>query len=399
MTIQDIITEFGGHYINQGQNMARLYTLLHAKSTTDSLLATTPTDDTIWRAAKASIGSVLQPFQKGWTPQGTATMEPISIAQYRMKVDSEEYPDDLKTSWLGFLADGNLDRKTWPFIRWFVEVLLLPKAKEEYELDAVWGGKRKEPTAGTPGKTYEVLNGLALAKNQAVLDGKTTPIALGAWDTDDKVLVQQFEEFVDSFPEEYKGAQMLIGVNKTIERRYLRGYRALYGPNANYQDTNGVVDFSNCTIVGLPSMRNSDSIWATPKGNARKLMKETANKEQIRIEGVDRLVKMFTDWFSGVGFVLGELIFTNDQDLGKPVIDNISPLAAGTAGGTSITITGREFTGTTEVTLGGTACTNVVVVNDRKITCDTPAKAADSYTINIVNAFGNTDSTDEIVVS
>ncbi|GHE64900.1 IPT/TIG domain-containing protein [Roseivirga thermotolerans] len=399
MTITDILAEFGAYYINQGQNMARLYTLLHAKSATDALLATTPTDDTVWRAAKASIGSVMQPFQKGWTPKGDPTMEPLAISQYRMKVDCEQYPDELKVSWLGFLADGNLDRKTWPFIRWFVEVLLLPKAKEEYELEAVWGGKRKEPTAGTAGEAYQVMDGLHIARNRAVLDGKTDPISLGAWDTDDKVLVQQFEEFVDGIPHKYKGAQMLIGVNETIQTRYLRGKRALYGKDTDFAGSNLKIDYSNLTIVGLPSMKDSPAIWATPMGNARKLMKETANMSQIRIESVDRLVKLFTDWFSGVGFVLGEYIFTNDLDLGKPVIDSISPLAAVTAGGTAITIEGREFTGTTAVTLGGTACTSVVVVNDRKITCVTPAKSAGDYTINIVNGFGNTTSVDEITVS
>tara|TARA_R110001599_G_scaffold332511_1_gene547991 strand:- start:34134 stop:35333 length:1200 start_codon:yes stop_codon:yes gene_type:complete len=399
MTITDILTEFGAYYINSGQNMSRLYTLLHAKSATDQMLATTPTDDTVWRAAKASISSVMQPFQKGWTPKGTATMEPLSITQYKMKIDSEEYPDDLEVSWLGFLADNNTDRKVWPFVRWFVEVLLLPKAKEEYELDAVYFGKRKEPTAGTAGETYEVMDGILHARNQAILNSVTSPIAIGAWDSSDSVLVTQMEEFVDGFNAKYKNATMLAGVNETIHRRFLRGYRAKYGANANFTDTNSKVDFSNVTLVGLPSMIGSDAIWATPMGNARKLMKKTANMSQIRIENVDRLVKMYTDWFSGVGFVLGELIFTNDLDLGKPVIDAITPLAAATAGGTALTITGREFTGTTSVKLDTTACTSVVVVNDRTITCVTPADDAGDYTVSITNAYGTTVSVDEVTVS
>lgn len=399
MTINDILTEFGAYYINSGQNMSRLYTLLHAKSTTDMLLATTPTDETVWRAAKASITSVLQPFQKGWTPKGIAAMEPLSISQYKMKIDSEEYPDDLEISWLGFLADNSTDRKTWPFVRWFVEVLLLPKAKEEYELDAVYFGKRKEPTAGTAGETFEVMDGILTARNKAILDGKTAPINLGAWDADDEVLVDQMEEFVDGLNHKYKNAMMLAGVNETIHRRYLRGKRKKYGKDTDYQGSNSKVDFSNITLVGLPSMIGSDAIWATPMGNARKMMKKTANMNSIRVENVDRLVKMYSDWFSGSGFVLGELIFTNDLDLGKPVIDSVEPLVAGTAGGTGITITGREFTGTTAVQLDGTACTNVVVVNDREITADTPAKSGGTYSVSITNGYGTTASDDEIVVS
>jgi hypothetical protein len=46
------------------------------------------------------------------------------------------------------------------------------------------------------------------------------------------------------------------------------------------------------------------------------------------------------------------------------------------AGGQSVTITGTDFTGATAVTIGGTAATNVTVVNATTITATTPAGAA-----------------------
>lgn len=379
--------------------MARLFQLLRAPSTTDTVLQSVVTDDTEWRAAKASIGKVLQPFQKGWTPKGVATMEPLTIKQFKMKVDAEEYPDDLEVTWLGFLADNDLDRKTWPFIRWFVETMLIPQAKEDYELDAIYFGKRKEPTAGTAGQTFEVMDGILHARNKAILDGKTSAIAIGAWDADDALLVDQFEEFVDTINKEYRNARMFLGVNEDIERRFYRGYRKKYGTHANFEDTKGVVDFSNIRLKGLPSMRGSDAIWATPIGNARRMLKKTQNMNNIRIENVDRLVKMFSDWFSGAGFVLGELIFTNDLDLGAPVIDSMTPLTAGTGGGDTITAEGREYTGVTGVTLGGTACTNIVITHDRKLSFDTPAKTAGTYSVVVTNAYGSTTADDQITVA
>ena len=59
-----------------------------------------------------------------------------------------------------------------------------------------------------------------------------------------------------------------------------------------------------------------------------------------------------------------------------PTVTSISPSSGTTLGGTSVTITGTNFTGATAVTIGGTAATGVVVVNATTITAITPAHAA-----------------------
>jgi len=56
-----------------------------------------------------------------------------------------------------------------------------------------------------------------------------------------------------------------------------------------------------------------------------------------------------------------------------PNISSISPSSGGILGGTSVTLTGTDFTGATLVTFGGTPATSLNVVNDTTITCITPA--------------------------
>ena len=141
MTIADIIAEFGAYYINQGQNATRLVQLLYRPAVTDQLFRSIVTDDTVYRASQTRLGRILQPFQKGWTPVGTMSATPIEIPQFKMKADLQETPDDLEATWLGFLADDSLDRKTWPFVRWFIEVHCLPQIQEDYELYEVYGGQ------------------------------------------------------------------------------------------------------------------------------------------------------------------------------------------------------------------------------------------------------------------
>ena len=61
--------------------------------------------------------------------------------------------------------------------------------------------------------------------------------------------------------------------------------------------------------------------------------------------------------------------------LAPPTITNVSPASGPVAGGTKITITGTNFTGTTSVTVGAIAAKNVVVVSSSSITAITPANS------------------------
>lgn len=314
--IADIITEFGNYYINQGQNMTRVVKQLNQRSETEELFTTVVTDDTVWRGAQASIDRVLQPFQKAWTPISTLTLTPEEIRQYRQKIDFEGHPDDLEATWLGFLTDNELDRKAWPFVRWFIEEHLIPKSKEDYELSEVFAGEYAAPTPGTAGAAGTSMNGVKTIINNHVTSGRITPITMGAIPTDKTLIVKYFEDFADQINDKYWGIPMEVGCSKKVLRDFSRGYRELYGKDTDYsENTSGKVDMTNLTLKGVASHNGSDKIWATPKSNAVRLVKKTQNMNRVRVENVDRLLKMYSDFSSGVGFIIPEVVFTNDQDL------------------------------------------------------------------------------------
>ena len=64
-----------------------------------------------------------------------------------------------------------------------------------------------------------------------------------------------------------------------------------------------------------------------------------------------------------------------------PIVTNVNPFTGPTAGGTSVTITGANFTGVTGVTFGGTAATDVSVVNATTITCTSPSGSIGSASV------------------
>lgn len=315
MNIQDIITEYGAYYISDKtkQNVSRILKQIHAPTVTSTLLTPFLTDDTIYRAAEARIGRILQPFQKAFTKIDAFSIIPTSIEQFKMKADIEESPDDLEGNWLGFLAGDSIDRKDWPFIRWFIEVYLIPRMKEDEEMNEIYNGVFVAPTPGIAGAAGTSMNGLRKQITDGIASGRMNPIVTGAPDADDRVWVEQIETFADGITAKYQGVSMQLAMNQTLERRFFRGYRAKYGQNANYKDTQGKVDFTNLSIIGLPSMIGSNRIWCTPKENALALGKKTANMNAFHIESNKRLVSMFTDYWKGVGFLIPEIVFVNDQ--------------------------------------------------------------------------------------
>jgi len=102
-------------------------------------------------------------------------------------------------------------------------------------------------------------------------------------------------------------------------------------------------------------------------------------------------------WATGQTVPLDEI----DETYGMPTVTAIAPANGGIAGGTAVTITGTNFvrgsqvipggeeeTATATVTIGGVACTNVVVVDDETITCDSGAHAAGAADVIVTTPAG-----------
>jgi uncharacterized delta-60 repeat protein len=71
-----------------------------------------------------------------------------------------------------------------------------------------------------------------------------------------------------------------------------------------------------------------------------------------------------------------------------PTVAAISPNSGSAAGGTSVTITGNNFSAPATVTINNVPATNVVVSNSTTITCTTPAGTAGSASVLVTTAGG-----------
>lgn len=71
-----------------------------------------------------------------------------------------------------------------------------------------------------------------------------------------------------------------------------------------------------------------------------------------------------------------------------PGLSGVNPTSGPAGGGTSVTISGANFTSGATITFGGTAASNVIVVNASTITATTPAHAAGAVSVAVRNSDG-----------
>ncbi len=80
--------------------------------------------------------------------------------------------------------------------------------------------------------------------------------------------------------------------------------------------------------------------------------------------------------------------FTYVAPATAPTITAVSPARGPTTGGTSVTITGTNFTGASAVSFGGTAATAFTVNSATSITATTPARAAGAADVSVTTPDG-----------
>lgn len=310
LILTDLKTAFGNYYLKNQQNMNRLLSLMKQKTFTPSLCTTVITEETKWRASKAVIGSIVQSFQKGFTPKGNITFTPRDFDIFNLKIDMEMYPDDIKGSWLGFLEGmDEQERAKWPFIRYAIEVHVLPQREQDLELLEYYKGVRVNPTAGTAGTTGASMNGI----RKLITDGDPNDLALGTITVSN--IFDKVEEASDKVPDMYKSTPMHVMMAPKWERAYWRDKRNTHGGDTNFKEGSvRSVDFSpNLNIVGVPSMAGTDDMIIMPKTNLIHLRRPGGYKAP-KVEEAKREVFFMTDWWEAFAIALDELVWYHNQD-------------------------------------------------------------------------------------
>lgn len=304
--------EFGKYVNNE-----RLQIMKDLMGTTESIryMSTIMTDKTEVRAQQAAIDSVLQQFVPFWTPKSKSTFTPLTIKNFKCKINVQIKPSDIMEDILGYLYDENLDPKDMPIVRYILYQLIFPKLAEERE-QALAVGVYKENQASQDGGTASAaldcmdgyvtqLKALKTAENEKVtwlLDGETLS-------TDGEALLAQIDKAVDQVKPLYRNKTMFVHADPDLVIKYSRAYREKYPWLKNQDGEKVKIDFTNFTFAPLEGMRGTGVFFITPKENFKHLMSKDPQRTSIRMETNHYNVDIMAEWWEACGFWLAEAIF------------------------------------------------------------------------------------------
>jgi hypothetical protein len=322
--VADLKQEFGT-FLNVQRNLDILASIFIGF--TSSKYMTTKLAVTEFRAGQALITSVVQQFTSEWTPSRGTKFTPITIKNRHHKINFPIKPADILDTYIMYLYDEGLSPDQMPITKYIMSTLLQPKILMDIEMRMVHKGRFVEvdldevvpngpatpPEEGMDG--FETIlvdayahKGTPLGYNINFYEGKP---GFNLFTSSDEDVLAHFNGFVDWISPIYGVTPMHIFCSKEAYKRYKRAYKNKYGQNSGDKNFGeDIIDFSNNTLVPLDGMYASPVFYATPTENYIKLRYKNQPPAIINdVQKSDYTVKVFGEFWLGVGFAIGEAVF------------------------------------------------------------------------------------------
>ena len=307
--VDDVKAELGP-YLSQGNNLDVLQELYQGFTTSKHLNWKRAVTE--YKAVESeATDHVIQQFKKEWTPRGGTNFVPLKIKNYRHKVDFAINPAEVGESWLFHLYDESLTPDQMPITRYIIDKVLLPKIGEDMEFIT---GKAKFVEGSE--KTEETMNGIEtqLVEAKKTLDKHIHfyADAKNLLEATDAEVLAMIDDFVASIAPLYKSKQMPVFMSADVYLKYKRAYKAKWGEKSGTEKVNfgeDRVDFSNCYLQTLDCLHGSPIVFSTPPQNFVGLRHKNPPQFITDIQKHDREVRIYIEFWYGVGFLLGEAVF------------------------------------------------------------------------------------------
>jgi hypothetical protein len=317
--VSEINTEFGTYLSNQATKMKIFKDLLRPTESRQYMTKVLAINE--WRDAKAKITSVVQGFIAKWTPLGKAKMTPLKIVNHHHKVNLPIVPDDITGGYLTYLYNEGVTPDQMPVTRYLIDELLRPRIDDDIEYKLIASGVYEEiiessVTEGEIGQaTGKSMDGfLTILREQKLLVGTGmnffTPSIAFSYDNS-VAFFEDFGTWVKQTNPVLAKVGMNVFVDPDMDETRRKKYREMF-PLSKEADMNKTkIDFSNLTIIPLENMRGTGTMFTTPKENFIELhhINEAAGATKLFLQLRDYEVRIFAEFWLGVGFAMAEWVF------------------------------------------------------------------------------------------
>lgn len=330
--VQQLTSEFGKYIRDEKLDIIKR---LLIQTDCTQYMSTIVTNKTEIQASTDVITSVLQAFVPKWTPKGKATFTPLTIKNYKCKINVGIVPSDVMESVLGYLYDENLTPAEMPIVKYILYQLVFPKLDEEREY-ALATGVFKAPLATTKdgddgGDAQNALQGYLSTLCAEKIKGGTSvnfmdnTVAI----TKDNV-ISKVQDFCKMFTPVYKKRDMPIYVDPELLDLYKAAMRAKYPQIVLSDDIVVKIEDKNAHFVTIEGMRNTGCMFSTPDGNWKHLISQDPQNIKLFMQSENYTVKVFGEYWEGTGFWVADAIFAY---VSSAQVDKYKTAAGITTGG------------------------------------------------------------------
>lgn len=312
--VESLRSEFGT-YLSQHQNNLTIHSQIFNDFSSAKHFRSVPAV-TEYRAIQAQINSVSQQFNAKWTPAGQSKFTPLTIKNFRHKINVPIIPADVLDSYLLHLYDEGLSPDQMPITKFIINNLVLPKLLDDIEMRMIFKGKYEEksdPDASS--SPEESMDGI---EYQLIVEKANGDTRINFYDEDidwvnssDEDVVKFVNGFADFADEGLRIKK--IYASKSVKKRYQRAYEAVYSGGTKViggMNPKAEVDYVEMEIVELEGMAKSPIIFATTPGNMVKLRHKNAPKNVINdVQKHNYEVRLFGEYWLGAGFEIAEFVY------------------------------------------------------------------------------------------
>lgn len=322
---QELKQEFGKYVSSERMDILRG---LFGQTESTQYMTSIITDKTEVRASQANIiGSVLQQFVPEWTPSGAAKFTPLTIKNFKHKLNVPIKPSDIMEDVIGYMYDEQAKQlQSMPIVRYILWQLVFPKLDEERETALAVGryvesqpGQDGHYTASGPTESMDgYLTQLADKHAADAEAGEGDPTSGIRWLLEgvtltDENIMEKIDAAVDAIAQNYPlyaKKKMFVHADPNLILKYQRAYRKEYPWLKNEDGDDRVkIDFSKFTFAPMEGMRSTGCFFITPKENFKHIMSHNPQNVTLRFVENHYSVDILGEWWEGTGFWMAEAIF------------------------------------------------------------------------------------------
>lgn len=315
INVTELQSEFGS-YSSQGNNIDMLRDIYTGFTTAKHMTKVQAIET--YKATKDQLTSVVQEFSPKWTPSGESKFTAITIQNFRHKINFAIVPAEVGRTWLLHLYNEKMTPDQMPITRYIIQNILMPSIMQDVE-NMIGKGKYKKKVDETkPGKPEEAMDGIETILVEAAKSGDKGfnfyPNALDLRTATDEQVLNYIDDFAAKITQKYQRIKMNIFCSSDTYIKYKRAYKKKWGAGSGTENTEfgkDRVDFTNFSLQVLDCMYGSPIIFCTPKQNF--LLLQNLNEPQVitDIQKIDYEVHFIGEFWLGVGFPIGEMVFAS----------------------------------------------------------------------------------------